>query len=771
MPRVPLLDGAYQSRAIIPTSQRCINLYPEKNEDQQAPTPVTHFPTPGLVRKGTPLAPGVGRCVYRATNGELFTVVGGSVYYVSSDFVFHLIGTIPTLATPVIMADNGQAIVLVDGTPTAYAINIQPISLPSYPMHAFAPLNDENFALYVSSFGTSHVAYSDTFFVFNVRGRNQWFISLSLVTYGNLTQGDKTAPSIYKSFDPLDFASKIGSADPIQGLTTMHRNVWILGTLAGEGWYNSGAADFTYAALPGVYSERGCIAPYSIASEDTSVYWLSRSRQGKCVVLRWDASFQIEVISPPGIEAILGSFAMCDDAIGGCFQLLGHSYYIITFPTENRSFGVETQSKQWHELAWTGPNGLERHRSQGWCHAYDMVLTCDRVNGTLYQLDPFTFTDDGGPITRLRTIPHILNEGKRMRIDRVIADTQGGTLGGTMPGPYSKTIQQIIIDQGLTANLNLLLEAGSRASWPGQQGEQRWFDVSGGGYDFFTGFDSTVAINDPIFNGVVGGASLSEYWSFAGNQFFTYDSTNEPWMDAMHKAGAKFTVLTLVYPGIDPPPPSTPRFMGDANSATNLHNGFDLGVGPGGTVRMNIWNNGAAQTFDGTVITLGQWSVQAIAVDEAASSGLFLNAGTAKTFNAHYTNPSTLTATDTLQIGAVGRGVGAALTGTRLSFVAIWSVALTQAQLTALTNAIMANSQLPSARFSEPQIFLRISYDRGGSFQDALGAGMGNEGQYGELPWWPNLGIGRDIVLELSWSAPIDTALNGVFIEATPVGT
>jgi hypothetical protein len=48
---------------------------------------------------------------------------------------------------------------------------------------------------------------------------------------------------------------------------------------------------------------------------------------------------------------------------------------------------------------------------------------------------------------------------------------------------------------------------------------------------------------------------------------------------------------------------------------------------------------------------------------------------------------------------------------------------------------------------------------------------MGNEGEYGELPWWPNLGIGRDIVFELSWSAPIDTALNGIFLEATPVGS
>src|SRR6185436_6321181 len=215
--------------------------------------------------------------------------------------------------------------------------------------------------------------------------------------------------------------------------------------------------------------------------EDTSVYFLSRSRQGKCLVLRWDAGFQIETISSPGIEAIFGKFRMCDDAIGGCYQLLGHNYYILTFPAENRSFACETKGKQWHELTWTSPNGQERHRSQGWCHAYDMVLTIDRENGTLYQLNPFTLTDDGGPITRLRTIPHVLNDGKRMRVDRVIADTQGGTLGGTVPGPYSKSVQQIITDLALPAP-KLLLEAGSLSSWPGSG--QKWFDESGGGYDF-----------------------------------------------------------------------------------------------------------------------------------------------------------------------------------------------------------------------------------------------------------------------------------------------
>jgi hypothetical protein len=45
---------------------------------------------------------------------------------------------------------------------------------------------------------------------------------------------------------------------------------------------------------------------------------------------------------------------------------------------------------------------------------------------------------------------------------------------------------------------------------------------------------------------------------------------------------------------------------------------------------------------------------------------------------------------------------------------------------------------------------------------------FGDTGDYAGMPFWTNLGIARDFVFELSWSAPINTALNGLFIEVTP---
>ena len=114
--RVPLLGGTYLARSNIANYQRCVNLYPEKNP-QDAEAPVTHYPTPGLKLQKIPLSAGAGRCLYTATNGKLYYVCGQTVYYIDSNFNITALGTLTTVAsTPVSMIDNGNAIVIVDGS-------------------------------------------------------------------------------------------------------------------------------------------------------------------------------------------------------------------------------------------------------------------------------------------------------------------------------------------------------------------------------------------------------------------------------------------------------------------------------------------------------------------------------------------------------------------------------------------------------------------------------------------------------------------------------
>ena len=76
--------------------------------------------------KATPNTAGVARCLYTATNGSLYYVCGQSVYFIDSTWTMHLLGMLAVnAATPVAMQDNGNVILLADGTSSGYAINLQ----------------------------------------------------------------------------------------------------------------------------------------------------------------------------------------------------------------------------------------------------------------------------------------------------------------------------------------------------------------------------------------------------------------------------------------------------------------------------------------------------------------------------------------------------------------------------------------------------------------------------------------------------------------------
>lgn len=435
--RIPLLGGAYQSRSLISGAQRCINLYPEINKDPQAPTQVTHYPTPGLTLRGTPPNPGTNRCLYRASNSALYTVINRSVYLVSPVWVFTLIGTLNVdLPSPVSMIDNGLVAVIVDGTGTGYAVNLDD--------NSFGVISDLNF------YGGTRADYVDTFFTFNTPGTTQWQISLPLVTYDNLVNGVITPGNLYAAFDPLDVAGKTSNADPLQTVIVMHGNPWLLGVFGtSEIWYDSGAADFAFARVPNAVIEHGCIAPYSVTKTDTSIFWLAQDRQGKGLVLRGNADYSVEELSSSGIATIIQGLDKIDDAIGFCYQQNDHAFYVLTFPTANRTFAVELATKQWHELAWTNADGnFNRHRANCAAFVNNEVVVGDWQNGNIYHLDSQAFTDAGIPITRLRTVPHMLADGRRMRINQFMADLQGGTLTSAIPDNPPKVFLRVSVDRG-----------------------------------------------------------------------------------------------------------------------------------------------------------------------------------------------------------------------------------------------------------------------------------------------------------------------------------
>lgn len=254
-------------------------------------------------------------------------------------------------------------------------------------------------------------------------------------------------------------------------------------------------------------------------------------------------------------------------------------------------------------------------------------------------------------------------------------------------GVRRASIMETITGLGLTSGLQLCLDAGDAASYTSGQA---WLDTSGNGYDFFRGTTSASQASDPTFNGVAGAQSSSEYWSFDGGDWFTYDTTNETWMQNLHKNNAKFSMAAWVY--ITDLSVTSCLFGTDNNFASNVGMLVSANGGADGDIGLLVSNGGGAFALDvdtsAGLMSSGQWTFCGVAYDEATGSLTFQVQGTQEVKSATYTSPSASSATYTLRVGDGGNGDRPMRSGSRIANMTIWEgVTLAAADLTAIFQA------------------------------------------------------------------------------------
>jgi hypothetical protein len=421
MARLPLLGGAYSARWVGANAQRCINLYPELNP-KDALVPVTHYQRPGLrlLAQG-PVAPVRG--LYRASNGQGYCVIGQNVYQIGPPpgWALTLLGQLAIAGTNLTsMIDNGTTAVLVDNSPLGYTINLA--------TGAFAQINDPTgiFA------GGRKVDYIDT------------FILWAPINPGSNAFGSTLSNEI--TFDALYIAGKTDYPDPLQTLIVNRHEIMLMGQLKSEQWYDAGNATFPFAELPGAYIEHGIVAPYSLASQDISVFWLSQDLQGQGIVLR-QRGYDTTRISNHALEYAIRKMAQSvgiADAIAYTYQSDGHVFYVLTFPAGDQTWVFDDSlggnpQEAWHQRAWADQQGV-LHRERANCGAFinGQFVVGDWQNGALYALDPDCYTDNGQAIQFLRSFPFVAageNAGsarpidyKRAKYNGFWADVQTGDI-------------------------------------------------------------------------------------------------------------------------------------------------------------------------------------------------------------------------------------------------------------------------------------------------------------------------------------------------------
>lgn len=196
-----------------------------------------------------------------------------------------------------------------------------------------------------------------------------------------------------------EFATAGVRPDNLVGVYSAFGEIFAPGTETLEYWSDTGDSLTPFGVLSGTLTERGVLAPDSIAMADNTFFFLDTERR----VIRLEGRSP-RVISN-AIDREIQALSEVSDARG--FALVGNAmtHYVLTFPTAGRTFVYDYKNDDWSEFSYWNVDRGDREAFLAQCAVYhpgwDKTILGSRLpDGRLFvastALD--VDTDDGAPV-------------------------------------------------------------------------------------------------------------------------------------------------------------------------------------------------------------------------------------------------------------------------------------------------------------------------------------------------------------------------------------
>jgi hypothetical protein len=426
--KIPFVGASNTARSLSSSAERTVNAYLEyQKQGDGVSRPVALYGTPGLLLRLTLGASPVRQAI--RAGSFVYWVAGNTVYRMDSSYAATSCGTIGTSSGAVSMAWNGTQVLIVDGlagwivTGTALA-QIVDVDFPN---------------------GVTAATCQDGFFLVAGDGSGR--------LYWNET------PNAGTNWNGLDFSTAEGNPDNTVGLVSNHREVWIPGTETTEIFIATGDADALFARSGNAYLQQGTVSGRTVQPMNNTVYWLGAGKDGQGIVFRAEGYNPIR-ISDHALEEAIRGYSTISDAYAFTFQIVGHSFYALTFPTADATWLYDAATDKWYEWAWrdSSDNTLHRHRASCCVFFNGEHLVGDWETGEVYALDLDTYTDNGDLIQRIRRT-QTLRSDKRLFFGLGTIDMESAVANASYPDP--KVMLRYSDDDGRTWSNEKQLSLGA----------------------------------------------------------------------------------------------------------------------------------------------------------------------------------------------------------------------------------------------------------------------------------------------------------------------
>jgi hypothetical protein len=266
------------------------------------------------------------------------------------------------------------------------------------------------------------------------------------------------------NFNALNFATAEGSPDNTKQIISDKQQLIQLGSLSAEIAANTGAAGYPFERLgSGGDFNLGTIAAFGAALIDNSFAFPASD-----LTVRILRGITPTRISTHAIEQEIQTLTRKDDAIGLSFTLNGHLFYLLNFPSGERTFIYDITSQQWHELGgyyeqnWPGVSAAA---------AYGKIFVQDGSSGRIGTLDPTYYTHWDRPQLMQWTYQNVYSENETAFHDRLEIVFQKGTGLISGQGSDPKVMLDISDDGGMTwrtlppRDIGMIGQYKARAYW------------------------------------------------------------------------------------------------------------------------------------------------------------------------------------------------------------------------------------------------------------------------------------------------------------------
>jgi hypothetical protein len=392
--------NSYQSPAISLSAQRVINARTVKGQ-QGARTQTPVFRCPGIADFQTFAGDIRGASL---VGNDLVVVAGGTAFKVASDGTPTTLGGVSGSGPCHSASGVNECVFLSDGVGYVVTTTVTPIS-------------DADFAY------ATQVQWSDGYFIFLAADRV--FVSAlnDPLTYDAL------------AYDSLVWATH----QPIAIIADTRDLIHFMPKAMAIG-YNAGTTPYPFALSRDGFIERGCAAARSPAKLDNTVFWLADD----LTIRALRGNTPVRVSTEP-LEQLFARMGRVDDAYGMAISQDGSFSYILTFPTEGRTFEYNVATELWNERE---SYGMGQWQVEGHIEAYGKHFVWS--GNKLGVLDPETYAEWGDPQVVVLTSENMHDGVNYVHFDRVELDLDVGVGLSTGQGSDPQLILRYSDDGGKT---------------------------------------------------------------------------------------------------------------------------------------------------------------------------------------------------------------------------------------------------------------------------------------------------------------------------------